>query len=114
MQCEVEPDACLKQVLDFLVGLRAAKGGIQVGKYQFRYPQTKSPRYFAAYQIGNKGFYALPRATEFQHIQKPVICFCNGGQRATFPKGRNIPGHIDCSELTGVMLHIPYSSSVPG
>ena len=95
VEAEVEAGAGLEQLADFVVGLVAAKRGVNVDEDQLGHAQAEGASDFAGDDFGDEGEEALAGSAKFDNVETQIVGFDDGGQRAAFAEGNDIARGVD-------------------
>ncbi len=94
---------CLEKATDFVVGLIAAEGSIDVDKDNLGYAQAQRPADFAGDEFRDQGKGSLAGAPKFHDVKPEVLGLGDRGERASLAEGEDIAGCVDGPE------HYPFS-----
>ncbi len=85
VEAEVQAGAGLEQLPDLVVGLVAAKGGVDFDQYNLRHAQIEGAPDFPGDHLRDEGENSLPRAAKLDHVEPQIVGLDDGGQRAALP-----------------------------
>ena len=93
----------LEKATDFVVGLIAAEGSIDVDKDNLGYAQAQRPADFAGDEFRDQCKGSLAGAPKFHDVKPEVLGLGDRGERASLAEGEDIAGCVDGPE------HYPFS-----
>ena len=93
----------LEKATDFVVGLIAAEGSIDVDKDNLGYAQAQRPADFAGDEFCDQCKGSLAGAPKFYDVKPEVLGLGDRGERASLAEGEDIAGCVDGPE------HYPFS-----
>ena len=83
------------QVLDLRVRLGGGERRIELDEHELGHRQTEAAGQLPRHDLGGQRLRPLPGAAELAHVQAVVVGLDDRGQRAPFPKGRDVAGGGD-------------------
>ncbi len=91
----LSPPLLPDEVVDLLVRLGVAEGGIDLDAHQVGHGQADRPAELAGEPFGDQRARALAGATELDDVQPVVVRLDEAGQRPTLAQGRHVAGGDD-------------------
>ena len=92
VESEVEAGARFEKLANFVVGIVAAEGWVDLDEDDLGNAEAKGTADFASEEFGDEGEDSLPCSAEFDDVEAEVVGFYNRRQGSAFAQGDDVTG----------------------